>query len=109
MRRTILALWLAGVMAPAAARAEAPDGGPPDGTAISTPRALAQNDTGAHTGGSNDPNGNLGNTGRTGRPDGGDHEQSGPEGNTGARAGNSRPSQPDPSAPAPAPKSPVTP
>jgi hypothetical protein len=102
MRRTILAMGLAVVMAPAAARAQQPDGGPPDGTAISTTHELAerdqtdQYDNAGHTGSSSDPNGNMGNTGRTGRPDGGASEQNGAEGSTGSRHDDSRQDQPPP-------------
>ena len=94
MRKTLLAMLLTGILAPAAARAQM-DGGAPDGSYV-TPAAAGDSASAyaGHTGYSGDPNGNMGDTGRTQKPvqrppqDAGapDVSNNGQEGHTGSRS-----------------------
>jgi hypothetical protein len=91
MRKTALAMLLAGIMAPAVASAQL-DGGV-DGMYVA-PSPVVGQDPSRPTGYSSDPNGNMGDTGRTQKPvqrppqDAGapDVSNNGQEGHTGSRS-----------------------
>jgi hypothetical protein len=84
MRKTALAMLLAGIMAPAVASAQLDAG--VDGM-YGAPTAVDDQATGGHTGSSSDQHGNMGDTGRTGKEEdaGASPTNSGQEGRSGQR------------------------